>query len=422
MLSNHRCRGRRWRFMAGALAAMLLAIPGRADAQNAALAWNEIAAQLIVVGPQSSVHQTRLMAIVHVAMHDAVSGITGDSRQYMPAAPGPAAVSPEAAAIGAAHRALQGTVGDSSFLATSFAQSLAAHGLSPTDPSVRFGEAVADGILARRQNDGAAEAAFAFTPANAGAPGVWVPLPGQTSLVPGWGNVAPFVLRKASQFRPPPPPPLKSEKYARDYNEIQLIGGSVSSMRTAEQSQIAQFWRASPTALWNPLLRHALITRGDDLGSTARVMALFYLAASDASVACWEAKYVYNFWRPQAAIERGAEDGNDGTVGDPAWRPNIPTPPHPEYVSAHAANSASMAFVLASIFGDSPGYTIEATSSTAPGFVRRWQTFSEGVDEVIDARIYSGIHFRTADVLGARQGRKVAQFVLTHALKPSKGR
>jgi hypothetical protein len=422
MTSHHRYRTRTRALMAGTLATLLAAVPARADAQNAALEWNEIARQLIVVGSQSSVHQTRLMAIVHVAMHDAVSGITGDYKQYMPAAPGPAAISPEAAAIGAAHGALQGTVGDSTFLASSFAQSLAAYGLSPTDPGVTFGEAVADGILARRQNDGASEAAFAFTPPDAGAVGVWVPLPGQTSLVPGWGNVVPFVLRKASQFRPPPPPPLKSAKYARDYNEVLLVGRSGSSMRTAEQSQIAQFWRGSPTALWNPILRQALISRGDDLGKAARVMALFYLAASDASVACWEAKYVYNFWRPQAAIERGAEDGNDGTVGDPTWRPNVATPPHPEYASAHAANSGAMAFVLQSIFGDEPGYLIEATSATAPGFVRRWQAFSEGVDEVIDARVYSGIHFRTADVLGARQGRQVAQFVLTHALKKSKGR
>jgi membrane-associated phospholipid phosphatase len=151
-------------------------------------------------------------------------------------------------------------------------------------------------------------------------------------------------------------------------------------------------------------------------------MALFYLAASDASVACWEAKYVYNFWRPEVAIVRGSEDDNEATVGNPAWRPYIATPPHPDYVSGHTANSGAMAFVLQSIFGNRPGYMIEATSSTTPGFVRRWPSFSAGLDEVIDARVYSGIHFRTADVAGARLGRQVAQFVLTHALKPAKGR
>jgi hypothetical protein len=149
-------------------------------------------------------------------------------------------------------------------------------------------------------------------------------------------------------------------------------------------------------------------------------MALFYLAAADASIACWEAKYVYNFWRPQTAIARGAEDGNDATVGDPAWRPFVGTPPHPDYISGHTANSGAMAFVLRSIFGDAPGYVIEARSPQTPTFVRQWQTFSEGVDEVIDARVYSGIHFRTADEVGARLGRQVAKFVMTHALRPAK--
>lgn len=407
---------------AAAVAATLAMAPVRADAQNAALEWNAIASQLIVVGSQSPVQQTRLMAIVHVAMHDAASGISGEYNQYRKAIPPAWATSAEAAVIGAAHRALVGLVGDSNSLSASFAQSLAAHGLSATDPSVMFGEAVADGILTLRQGDGASVAAYAFIPSDAGTPGVWAPLTGQTSLLPGWGHVTPFVLRSASQFRPDPPPALDSEKYARDYNEVLIVGAAGSAMRNAEQSQIAQFWRASPTALWNPLLRAALISRGDGLASTVRVMALFYLAASDASVACWEAKYVYNFWRPQAAIARGNEDGNDGTISDPAWRPFIATPPHPDYISGHTANSGAMAFVLASIFGDDPGYVIEATSSTAPGFVRRWPTFSAGLDEVIDARVYSGIHFRTADIVGARVGRQVAQFVLKHALKPSKGR
>jgi hypothetical protein len=406
----------------GALTALIIANAGRAEAQNAVLEWNAVAAQLIVVGSQTPVQQTRLMAIVHVAMHDAVSGMTGEYEQYLAAVPGPGATDPNAAAIGAAHRALRSLVGNPALLSTSLAQSLAAYGLSPTDPSVAFGEAVADGIVARRMNDGASLAAFAFTPPGAGAPGVWVPMPGQTSLLPGWGRVTPFVLRTASQFRPDPPPTLDSEQYARDYNEVLLVGAANSATRTADQSQIAQFWRASPTALWNPLLRRALMSRGDDLASTARVMALFYLAASDASVACWEAKYVYNFWRPQAAIVRGNEDGNDATAADPGWMPFItPTQPHPDYVSGHTANSGAMAFVLQSIFGDNPGYVIEATSTTAPGFPRRWQSFSEGVDEVIDARVYSGFHFRTADVAGARLGRQVAKFVLTHALRNSRG-
>jgi hypothetical protein len=405
-----------------ALAAAVVAVPAPAGAQNAIFEWNEIATQFVVVPSQSPVHQTRLMAIVQVAVHDAVNEITGEYVPYLRGPAAPAGISIEAAVIGAAHRALQGALNDPAGLDARLADSLAAHGLSGDDPGVMFGRSVADRLLAERQNDGASEAAYAFVPPNAGEPGVWAPLGMQTSLLPGWGSVTPFVLRSASQFRPAPPPPLNSGKYAHDYNEVLQYGAATSLVRTLEQEQIALFWRASPTALWNPILRHALVMRGDDLSSAARVMALFYLAASDASVACWEAKYVYNFWRPQVAIARGHEDGNDRTVGDPSWLPLLPTPPHPDYVSGHAANSSAMAFVLGSIFGDNPGYVIEGRSSTAPGFVRYWQTFSEGVDEVIDARVYSGIHFRTADVVGARVGRQVAQFVLKHALRRSPGR
>ena len=402
-------------------AVALVALPARAIAQqNAAQEWNDVARQLIVIGAYSPVQQTRLMAIAHVAMHDAVNSITRKFEIYGSPQAAADGLSADAAAIGAAHRALLSTVGDSTLLSTRFGQSLAARGLTAQDASVRYGESIADAIVAARQQDGASTAAFAYVPPGAGELGVWTPLPGQTSLLPGWGSVMPFVLRHAAQFRPDAPPALDSERYARDYNEIVAIGAQASATRTAEQGQIAQFWRASPTALWNPILRRALTVRGDDLSSTARVMALFYLAAADASIACWESKYVYNFWRPQAAIARGADDGNDATVGDPAWRPYIDTPPHPDYVSGHTANSGAMAFVLREIFGDAPGYVIEARSTTAT-LVRNWQTFSEGVDEVIDARVYSGIHFRTADEVGARLGRQVAKFVLTHALKPGKG-
>jgi hypothetical protein len=405
-----------------AFAAVLLSISARASAQNAVLEWNDIARQSIVVGSQSPVQQTRLMAIVHVAMHNAVNAITGEYEPYGAPVAAPGNLSADAAAIGAAHRALTGTLGDSPVLATRYAQSLAARGLSPLDPGILFGEAVASAIVASRQQDGASAAAYPFVPADAGALGIWTPMANQTSLLPGWGNVTPFVLNSASQFRPEPPPALDSERYARDYNEVLAAGAVASATRTEEQGQIAQFWRASPTALWNPILRQALVVRGDNLSSTARVMALFYLAGADASIACWEAKYVYNFWRPEAAIARGAEDGNDATIGDPTWRPFVLTPPHPDYVSGHTANSGAMAFVLRSIFGDAPGYVIEARSSQTPGFVRNWHAFSEGVAEVIDARVYSGIHFRTADEAGARLGRQVAQFVITHALKPAKRR
>jgi hypothetical protein len=408
-----------------ALGVSMMAMPAPASAADPVMEWNDIARQMIVVPTLTPVQQTRAMAIVHVAVHDAVSGITGRYARYHSTRVAPAEASAEAAAIGAAYHALNGIFGQSPTLDTAYTTSLAAHGIATSDVSLAYGRLVAEDILMLRQDDGAAQAAFPYLPDGAGMPGVWGPmsdLPNAQALLPGWGDVTPWVLRSGSQFRPDPPPALESGRYARDYNEVRQLGALTNATRTDEQSQIALFWRASPTALWNPLLRRAIESRGLDLSATARVAALFYLAAADASVACWDAKYFYNFWRPEPAIVRGHEDGNQATEGDPAWRPFLTTPPHPEYLSGHTANSGAMASVLRAIFGDSPGYIIEATSPQNVGFVRYWQTFSEGVQEVIDARVYSGIHFRTADVGGARLGRQVAHFVMTHALRPVKGK
>ena len=317
--------------VAAGLCVMMVPAPALAD--DPVREWNEIARQLIVVPAFAPVQQTRAMAIVHVAMHDAVNAITADYERYNPVGAPPAGASPQAAAIAAARRALEEVVGDSSFLAEAYTASLGRHRIDPSDPGLVFGEAIADGILELRQDDGAAVAAFPYLPTDAGAPGVWTPTSAATAaqaLLPGWGEVRPWVLNSGSQFRPEPPPALDSERYARDHDEVLQIGAVASPARSDEQTNIALFWRASPTALWNPILRQVVESRQLDLATTAQVMALFYLAAADASVACWDAKYVYNFWRPQPAIARGDEDGNDATAQDAAWRPLVPTPPHPD--------------------------------------------------------------------------------------------
>ena len=390
------------------------------------LEWNDVARQLVVVPALTPVEQTRMMAIVHVAMHDAVSAITREYERYAPGTSAPAGATPEGAAISAAFTALKQlfpAAEAQSLLTGRYSASLQNNGIAPSDPGIAFGAAVAAGILALRQNDGAALAKYVFIPPGAGSIGVWAPVstaPAAQSLLPGWGAVTTWVLRSGAQFRPDAPPDVGSRRFARDQDEVRTVGAQSTLARTDEQTQIALFWRASPTAIWNPVLRQAVEARALSLSDTARATALFYLAASDASVACWEAKYYYNFWRPQAAIVAGDVDGNPGTVGDPAWLPLVPTPPHPDYPSGHAANSGAMAAILKLLFGDSPGFVIVATSSQNPGFVRKWDTFSEGVDEVIDARVFSGIHFRTADRVGVRLGRQVARFVLTHALRPAK--
>jgi len=396
--------------------------PKPAVPSNVVIEWNDQAVRLTLqsVPALVAVQQTRVMAIFQLAVHDAVNGITGDFETYLsPPAPPPNA-SPEAAAIGAAYEALRNLFpGNDALLDSRLLASLQEHGSSVNDPAVLYGRAVATAILALRANDHSAEAQFSYDAPNQGAPGVWVRLANAPASLPGWGKVTPFVLRSGSQFRPDAPPDLTSETYAKDYNEIKQIGVATGSTRSAEQSNIALFWRASPTAIWNSVLVQAVQSRNMDLSSQARLFALFYLAASDASVACWDAKYEYNFWRPQSAITNGNADGNDQTTGDAAWKPFIATPPHPEYPSGHSTNSSAMAKILTLEFGDTPGVPITVTQT---GITRIWTSFSEAVDEVIDARVYSGIHFRNSDEVGARMGRQVAQFVSKHALRPaSKG-
>jgi hypothetical protein len=385
---------------------------------DAVMEWNQIALDATVTANQGPVPQARSMTIVHVAVHDAVNSITGKHRTYLAYGPAPAGASANAAAIAAAHRALIGLFPlQSATLDPARAASLGAHGLSEADAGVAWGDGVAAAILAARANDGAAQAQFPYTAPGAGNPGVWTTIGTAQALLPGWGNVTPWVIPSGSQFRPDGPPELTSGRYARDYREIQQLGALNSPTRTAEQTEIARFWLAPPSPIWNHVARQIVAARGLDASDTAQVFALMYLAAADASIVCWDAKYVFNFWRPMAAIRNGDLDGNDRTIGDPAWQPLFPTPPHPEYLSGHSTNSSAMAATLAFLFGDDPGVPIVAISPTNPAFPRQWASFSQGVDEVIEARIYSGIHYRTSDEVGARVGRQVARFVFKHALR-----
>jgi hypothetical protein len=394
-----------------------------AQAIDVVTEWNQqaITLTLLPASALTSVQQARAMAIVHVAVHDAVNGITRKYETYLSPGPAPDNTSPEAAAIAAAHHVLRNLFSSqAASLETAYESSLAAHGLSQDDPGIAYGRSAAAAILALRANDHSAQAQFDYTAPGVGAPGVWVRLNNAPAQQPGWGNVTPFVLRSGSQFRPDAPPALDSKQYAKDYNEIKEIGALNSSTRTNEQTQIALFWRSSAPAIWSPVLSQVLATRNLNLSSTARIFALFYLAAADAGIACWDAKYTYNFWRPISAIQGGDSDGNESTAADGAWAPLIATPPHPEYPSGHATISSAMAMILESLFEDNSSVPIVVTLT---GITRQWHTFSEGVDEVIEARIYSGIHFRTSDEVGARLGRKVGHFVLNHALRrcPKRG-
>lgn len=393
----------------------LTSAPARAD--DAVMEWNQIALAATVTAGQGPLPQIRTMAIVQVSVHDAVNAITCDYRTYLPIRCG-AWGTPDAAAIAAAHRALVGLLpAQAPALDQARAASLAAHGLSDRSPGVAFGQAVAAVILAIRANDGTAQAQFPYTAPGAGTPGVWVPVGPAAPVTPGWGNVRPWVVRHLYPFQPPGPPPLHSRRYARDYNEVKEVGSLTSSSRTDEQTNIARFWLAPPSAIWNGVARQAIEAQGLNLSAAARTFALLYLAGADASIVCWDTKYIVNFWRPITAIQHGDADDNESTEADPAWAPLFPTPQHPEYMSGHSTNSSAMATVLILLFGDKSDAPIVATSPTNPGFERHWASFTEGVEEVMDARVYSGIHFRSANEDGAQAGRKVARFVVNESLR-----
>ena len=407
---------------AGALigVAILFAAPACAAAQNVVVDWNEIAITAAGAAGQSSLLQERSIAITSVAVSDAVNAMTNEYARYGSRLTPPSAGSTTAAAIGAAYRALSQLLpSQAPLLGTMLSQSLAKFGVSAGDPGFVFGQAVADEIVAMRTTDGAALAQFPYTPPNAGAPGVWAPTPPAFAapLLPGWGAVRPWVLRSGAQFRPDDGPDLTSDRYARDLNEVEQIGALNSVTRTPAQTNIAKFWLASALVIWNGVLRQVALGLDLDESQTARDFALMNVAGADARIACWDAKYAFNFWRPVTAIRRADEDGNPATVADPNWTPLVVTPNFPEYVSAHTTISSAMATVLRLLFGDDPGVAFAATSPTNPGFERRWTTFSEGVLEVIDARVYAGIHFRSSDERGATLGRQIGRFAVTHAFK-----
>ena len=401
-------------------ATVLLAAPVLAAADNVVVEWNAIAVGTALAVAQGPVPQTRSMALVAVAVNDAVNGLTGRFATYAPSGAAPAGASADAAAIGAAHRALSLLFPtQTAALDAARAASIAAHGISPSDPGLAFGASVADGTFASRSNDGAAQAQFPFTAPGAGNPGVWVPTPPANlpALLPGWGAVTPWVLRSGAQFRPDEGPSLTSDQYARDFNEVKTMGSATSATRTTEQTNIARFWLTSAAVIWDGALRLVATARALDASEAAHAFALVNLAGADAAIACWDAKYTFDFWRPITAIHNADADGNPDTSPDPTWSPLAPTPNFPEFVSGHAVVSGAMGTMLALLFGDDPGITFTVTSPTNPGFTRTWTQFSQGIAEVIDARVWTGFHFRTSDTRGAEVGRRVARFVLTHALR-----
>jgi len=392
--------------------------PVDAPVADPVLEWNVNVLNAISTAATSGLLHSRWAAIVHVAVYDTAVSFTRDGKAYagVHVSPPPGA-SIEAATIAAAHFALVKLLPNQQpALDNLYASSLAKRGLTTADPGVEFGEEVASRILALREADGSASAQFPYVPPGAGNPGVWVPTPPAfaAAVLPGWGQVTPWVMRRGSQFRLPPPPRVNSRRYVRDVEEVRDVGALNSTVRTPYQTDVAKWWSPSAVVIWNPIARQVAAAKGLSLSENARLFALLNLAAADAAIACWDSKYVYNVWRPISAIRSA-----DGVriPPDPNWAPFLATPAFPEYPSAHNEISGAMAQTLIALFGDAPGVSMVAHSPAHPAFDHVWTQFSEGIDEVVNTRVWEGIHFRNSDEQGMRAGRCVGQFVVRHALK-----
>jgi len=409
------------KLIAATLALVGLATPPTVKA-DVVTEWNEIM-QVTVAAGNANV-QARSGAIVQLAVFEAVNSIVGDYEPYLGTIAAPELASPDAAAVAAAHAVLVVLYpGSNTVLNASRAASLATIPDGPAkDAGIAVGQEAAIAMLLLRANDGAASAgSVPYTPGT--NPGDWQPAPPTFSPAsqPGWGLVVPFGLEAGSQFRLPPPPALDSGKYARDYNEVKLVGKSDAGLdiRPQDRTDVARFFAvSSPVQAWNQAARQVSAAQGKTLSENARIFALLGMAICDASIAAYDSKYHYNFWRPLTAIWGGELDGNHKTESDGAWLPLITTPAFPGYPSAHATLSGSARTVLERVFGKHD-LAITLTSPRLPSVVLNYTNWKQITDDIDDARVYGGIHFRFEQEAGSRQGREVGKYILDNYLRPA---
>ena len=278
---------------------------------------------------------------------------------------------------------------------------------------IKLGEAVAAKILADRANDGAREP-DTYRPRTTA--GIYVPT--APTAAPQWPKVKPFALTSASQFRPAPPIALDSAEWAANYNEIKELGGRASAKRSARQTEDARFWLVVDGRGYYPVIRTVAEAKKLSLIDSARLFALAAVARADALIAVFDAKYHYEFWRPVTAIRNGDIDNNSATERDPAWAPIDATPMHPEYPCAHCISSASLVGVMEVVFGTAEMPEVSIASPTAPGVVHHWTNIRAFSDEVSEARIWAGFHYRSSTKIGQEMGHKIGEYVAKNLMQP----
>lgn len=398
---------------AGILSALLLLHqPAAADA---IADWNQRALALILqhqIGPPPA---ERVMAMMHLAMFDAVNSVERRYKSYLPDLPVISVASKEVAAAAAAGTVLAAvTPKPEDDVDAKLAEYLATIPESPEKTAgIALGKAVAAKMLAARAGDGSSTPE-SYRPKT--EPGVYVPTP--PVFVPHWPNVKPFVMTRSDQFRPPPPLALTSDEWAANYNEIKELGRVDSKKRSAKQTEDARFWITTSGNVYYPMVRAIAEAKKLNLLDSARLFALVAAARADGLIAVFDAKYHYNFWRPITAIRHGDNDGNATTERDATWRPIGDTPMHPEYPCAHCIQAASMCAVLEAVFGTPEVAEISMTSPSAPGTTHRWTNLRTFVAEVSEARIWAGFHYRFSTRIGEDMGNKIGQYVASNLLQP----
>ncbi len=402
-----------------AFAALSSPLCFRADA-DAVTDWNAIMQTTVASGNANI--QARSGAIVQLSVFEAVNAVIGDCEPYLGTIAAPAEASPDAAAVAAAYRTLITLYsGSAATLNPARAASLAAIPDGPAkDAGIAVGEAAATAMLLLRTNDGAALAqSVPYLPGT--EPGDWQPSPPlfTPASLPGWGEVTPFGLESSAQFRLPPPPALNSGRYANDYNEVKLFGSATAGadVRPPDRTDVARFFAvSSPVQAWNLAARQVSVAQGMTLSENARTFALLAMAVADASIAAYETKYYYNYWRPQMAIRVGGTDSNHRTEADAGWTPLIATPAFPSYPSAHATLSNAARRVLERSFGNH-GHAITLTNPRLAGVVLNYTTFKQICEDIDDARVYGGIHFQFEQDAGTRQGQDVGNYIIENYLR-----
>lgn len=382
--------------------------------------WNQIA--LRSQAASFDQYEGRNLAMTQVAVFDAVNATDPRYEPYLLRGRIDRKADQEAAVAAAAHSVLVALYpAKEADLNAEYNATLARVPDGPAEyRGVSLGRQAAKEVLKARAEDGSVAVAsedVGYTPG--AGPGLWRPTPPDFSPAfrPSWGRVAPFLLESGSQFRPGPPPSLTSDAYTRDFLEVVEFGSRDSASRTPEQTAVARFWRTASYRVWNQPVQQLVIARHFDPVSAARAFALLHIGITDSLIASWDAKFTYHQWRPVTAIREADSDGNPATEANANWLPLLPgTPSFPDYLSGHAAAAGAAEGVLNAIFGPQPGkFTL---SSPATNTTHTFTTFETVAQEVVDARVWGGIHWRTSDTVARAVGNEIATYAVSHGLQP----